>query len=580
MGIGSGKKQIVGVTVSPNIGLEVIVYDHTLNEVSKYGQKFLEYNIASREIQDINLFKSDVSDLFAELEISREKSNIYIVLPNINFGFRSIDEANVSPDVIDSIVAEETEKSYIFKQADPISTWVDVNAGTGADGKYIAHSSIQATALANIQDAISDIGGTIAGIETAVTAIPRGIALTGLCNDVISNNDNWNILLINSNNYSLFQMSGNRLLDYAEIPFAVMSFDGDDIYPALSSAVSQYLPNYPAKKLVIVSQADNVSANTLKGAITFDEDIVAIDSNRYGINPVVGVSDEVIKQTASSMTMGALGAVAPKWGGFPTLNFVGNVSYTGSVSYGTINIAGKEIDITSSFIMIRSIIISAILGILAVAAICILMSLSKNTANEVNETQSQIDTTNTEIQNLEKKLKGNITSLIKQIMDSNKLSVNYYDSLSTDIPSNVWLTYYINKNGKEVGIEGLSTNINDVYSYYRSLKALTPNSDIKLNKLDVFSEEEKNASDNDDADKIVLSTSNGQQAFTFEVSNTAYTKSFDENGNKKEPTEEELAAQKEGKKEPKKSTGPNEGGPSGGGVPSVPDVDANLKEAR
>ena len=345
-GIGT-KKQIVGLAITPNLGLEAVVYDKKLNQISKYGQKFVEYNIASREIQDIGAFKMAVVDLFSDLDISKENSNIYLVIPNVLFGFKSVEDNSID---IDSMIADETIQSYIFKQEDAISSWVNVNSGTGAQNKYIAYSSIQSKAIADIQDAIMDVGYDLAGIETAVTSIPRGIALTGVCDDLILNNQNWDILLINQNNYAIFQMSGNRILDYVEVPFAVMSFEGDEIYSALSSAISQYLPNYPAKKLIVVSQTDNVSANMLKQAIVFDEEIITFDSNRFSTNPYMEVSDEVIKQMAASMSLSALGASVPKWGNFATLNAIGNISYDGGNSYGTINFGGKEIDLTSDSI--------------------------------------------------------------------------------------------------------------------------------------------------------------------------------------------------------------------------------------
>ena len=76
---GIEKKQIVGLAVTPNLGLEALVFDKNDNSVVKYGQKFLEYNIASREIQDYNTLRSAIGDLFNELQIQKEKANnLYI----------------------------------------------------------------------------------------------------------------------------------------------------------------------------------------------------------------------------------------------------------------------------------------------------------------------------------------------------------------------------------------------------------------------------------------------------------------------------------------------------------------------
>ena len=56
----------------------------------------------------------------------------------------------------------------------------------------------------------------------------------------------------------------------------------------------------------------------------------------------------------------------------------------------------------------------------------------------------------TEIDTLKNRLGGGIDEIIKQILTNNKDSMNYYDSLASDIPSNLWLTYYVNEDGKNV----------------------------------------------------------------------------------------------------------------------------------
>lgn len=569
-GIGVGKKFIVGLAITPNIGLEAIVYDNSSHKIMKYGQKFLEYNIASKEIQDPSLLVSAIADLYAELDIPKDKSDAYLVVPNVQFGFTTINEGPLDNDSITATVESELGESYIFKQSPAVTAWVDVNEGSGTS-KYIAYTGLQESALVSITDSFSDAGVNLVGIEGSTSAIPRGIALSGICDDVIHHNDNWNILLINSNNYVILQMSGKRLLDYVEIPFAVMSFEGDEIYSALSAAISQYLPNYPAKKLVLVSQTDNVSANILKNAIVYDEEVLAVDSNRFGNNPLLEISDEVIKQAASTMSMSVLGAAVPKWGHFATLNFIGDVSFDGNKSYGAINLGGKNLEITSKTIMIYSILLCILFAAIGGIGTGALFLTAQGFESVAKDKQTQIDAVQAEIDQLNKQLNGSITSLIKAVVDKNKQAINYYDSLSTDIPSDVWLTYYINKNGQEVGIEGLSVSINDVYSYYKSLKLLAPSSDIKLNKLDVFQENEESSGD---MDQFLLNTDNSQQTFAFEISNTVYVKSFDEKGNKVQTSNEDMQKALQELQEAAKAV---ESG--GGSAPGVPDVDPNLKEA-
>ena len=578
---GIEKKQIVGLAVTPNIGLEALVFDKDSNNVVKYGQKFIEYNIASREIQDYNSLRSAIGDLFNELEIQKEKANVYLVLPNVHFGFRSIEDPSIDSDAIESMILSDASESYLFKQSEPQSAFVDLNARTGANSKYIAHSSIQRKVVEEIQDACMDIGVNIVGIEGSTSAIPRGIALTGLVDDVVQENQNWDILLVNPNNYAIFQMSGSRILDYIEVPFAIMSFEGEEVYTALSSAVQQYLPNYPAKRLVIVSQTDNVSAELLKTAVIFDEEIVAVDSNKFSEKPCAKIAPSVIEQTALSMSPSALGASTPKKGGFATLNVMGDMIYDGVVTYGVLEIGDKEIELNSDSIMKFSILISGALLVLTLIVCGLFFGIASFFGAKAGELQTRIDTLNTEITELEKSVAAGITTLIKQISENNKIAINYYDSLSTDIPSHVWLTYYINKDGKEVGIEGFSLDINDIYEYFKSLKMLAPNSDIKLNKLEVFQEETQN--ETSDADDVVLhSEDNSPKPFAFEISNTKYEKSFDERGNKITGDNKNGSNTNDAKNAPAaRIVAPAAKiQPKADSIPPVPDVEINLKEVK
>lgn len=92
-------------------------------------------------------------------------------MPNVHFGFRSIDDPSIDNDAIDSMILSDASESYLFKQSEPQSAWADLNARTGANSKYIAHSSIQRKVVEEIQDACMDIGVNIVGIEGSTTAI-------------------------------------------------------------------------------------------------------------------------------------------------------------------------------------------------------------------------------------------------------------------------------------------------------------------------------------------------------------------------------------------------------------------------
>ena len=78
------KSLVVGVSVTPEVGLEVAQIDFATQTVLKYGIKKLEYDNARREIADLDLFKEALQDLFLELGIV-PGSTVVINIPTVTF---------------------------------------------------------------------------------------------------------------------------------------------------------------------------------------------------------------------------------------------------------------------------------------------------------------------------------------------------------------------------------------------------------------------------------------------------------------------------------------------------------------
>ena len=258
---------------------------------------------------------------------------------------------------------------------------------------------------------------------------------------------------------------------------------------------------------------------------------------------------------------GALGAAVPKINGFITLNVLGNANYDGIASYGSIEFNGNEVEITSENISKYSLMVSGIFIGLIILVCGILFATSAYFGSQAEAKQNEINMLQTQIAELEKKISTGIITLIKQISEKNKTGINFYDSLSSDIPPHVWLNYYYNLDGDSVAIEGYSLEINDIYEYYKSLKILAPKSKILLNELEVFSDEENEA----DIDSMAMNDlEQNQQVFKFVISNVEYTKTFDEKGNK-------ITADNKNKKTKKARAAK---------IPVIPDVEVNLKEIK
>ena len=512
---GTTHKQIIGISVTPNIGVEVIQTDRKSNQVIKYGRRFIEYNFSTREIQDYGAFKSAVIDLFNELDINA-KSNVFLTLPNVHFDFMNL-PLILPDDGINTAIASKAEESYIFKRVEPVSAWLDVNVNTNTETRHIIYSSFQKTAIDEIKDVFADIGSNLVGIESAYSAILRGIYFSNLCSQEIAENYSWNVLLINTNSYAIFSLVGARLVDYQEVPLAIKSFSYEEAYQAITTSVSQILPNYPAKKLLIVSQADDICAEVLKTQIIFDEKIETIDCNKYAKKPFVDVVPEITSKEASSITLSAIGAANCQMSDFLVLNILGKGAAAQQTLYATFMFMDKEILVTPDLIRGVSYVLSGIIALIIVALVGFSMLVSNMSAKELQQIKSRTTCIESEIKTLSSQDGfADINSIINNIIYANKQAISFYDSLASDIPANVWLTYYYNQDGSKVAVEGISTTINDIYGYYKSLKVLSPQSSIKLNKLQVVT---------GPLDEINLDINDNQKIFNFEIANVASPKS-------------------------------------------------------
>ena len=512
---GTTHKQIIGISVTPNIGVEVIQTDRKSNQVIKYGRRFIEYNFSTREIQDYGAFKSAVIDLFNELDINA-KSNVFLTLPNVHFDFMNL-PLILPDDGINTAIASKAEESYIFKRVEPVSAWLDVNVNTNTETRHIIYSSFQKTAIDEIKDVFADIGSNLVGIESAYSAILRGIYFSNLCSQEIAENYSWNVLLINTNSYAIFSLVGARLVDYQEVPLAIKSFSYEEAYQAITTSVSQILPNYPAKKLLIVSQADDICAEVLKTQIIFDEKIETIDCNKYAKKPFVDVVPEITSKEASSITLSAIGAANCQMSDFLVLNILGKGAAAQQTLYATFMFMDKEILVTPDLIRGVSYVLSGIIALIIVALVGFSMLVSNMSAKELQQIKSRTTSIESEIKTLSSQDGfADINSIINNIIYANKQAISFYDSLASDIPANVWLTYYYNQDSSKVAVEGISTTINDIYGYYKSLKVLSPQSSIKLNKLQVVT---------GPLDEINLDINDNQKIFNFEIANVASPKS-------------------------------------------------------
>ena len=111
------KNVVVGVSVSPELGLEVAQVDFATRTVLKYACRKLEYDNMRREIADRDVFKQDLGDMLEELQIPKG-SEVVINLPPVVFKVTDYPASLAGPQ-IQSAIEEELLNHSIFQDTDP-----------------------------------------------------------------------------------------------------------------------------------------------------------------------------------------------------------------------------------------------------------------------------------------------------------------------------------------------------------------------------------------------------------------------------------------------------------------------------
>ena len=514
------QKQIVGITLTPGIGLEAVVLDKNKTTVLNYGRKKVEYNFSTREIQDYVQFKTAIVELMDEMKIA-PKSYVYIVLPNVYFDFLEIPPMISNPE-IKTAVLSKAEEFYIFKRDEPISGWCEVVNPQGGSQKKIVYTSFQKSAVDEIKEIISDLGLQLIGIESSYSATLRGLYTTGYLNDIIIEESPWTVMFINTNSYTLFQLDGRNLLDYTEVPLAIKSFSMEESYQAIVSSSSQLLSNFDSSNLFIISQTDDICADVLKRQMQFDREIIAIDSNKYSKKPIMEVMSATDFNATNSITLGVIGAAYTKTTDFNiVLNVLQDDPSINLGAYFTTTILGTTIEVTSDFVDKLAVLVVAACAVIFGILIGLCNLLNTQIQNSITDINSQIQTIDAQISaenQGEKKEEIDMNVIIDEIAASNVNAINFYDSIATDIPKNVWLTRYYNQTGDKIAVRGIAESIVDIYEYYKNLRIVSPQSDIKLTELKVVTEDMKSEDSRFITDLAI--DQDTDRLYSFEISNT------------------------------------------------------------
>lgn len=540
----------VGVSVSPNVGLEMIMVDAVQHKIMKYAHRPLAYNPSTREIEDYNEFKTALTDLFNELRIDPKTANVVLNMPSVAFGHAFLPTV-LDDEGVTGALTSKVEESYLFKKNVPVVSWAEVKENNTTEKRYILYSAMQEGVVEIIKQIFDDMGATLAAIENTYSSLIKTLEYTELTKDFAKTPGSWNILLVSQNSYAVFSLIDYNVIEYYEDPLAIKSFNNDEVYVAIAQAASSVLEKFPSDKLLIMSESNDVSAEILAIQMKHPGDVIFLECNQYAKQPIMDVDLNVLPHYIKAITPEAIGAAVYRSREFGLkLNFLVKADIKAP---DTTNVMGFEL--TQEQLVIYTAIIGA-----AIIIVCFLCSMALQTyISNLESQRSSLDQESTsqqaELTSLQKdENKIDIYSAAKKIDKSMLEKILYYNAIGADIPAHVWLTAFYADTAGTYGIAGETSSVDEVYLFFRNLKSQVPTSNLLLAKLSV-----------DDKDGIIDIEKTANANYTFELSNPGYAKVL----------KAEEKAQKKEEKDPNVPPAPGEAPapPQGDmNVPNLPDL--------
>ena len=532
------KSSIVGVSVTPEIGLEVAIIDFASQTVVKYGTKPLEYDTNRREIADMDLFKEALQDLFFELGIPKGM-DVVLNLPSVVFKTvdypAAMDEAQIS-----SAIEEELADHFIFQSVEPVISATRLPNSTIQFNK-IAYTAAQKQMVIEIALSLKDMGHKLYAIDTSVNSVLNALMYKQRLD--IADDVSWLLLIVDNMCCRIMTMSGSNYVDTYEERISIGEVLGDaENYGTVVSAVSPILKNLPSKYLCVVSKTNIISAEVLASKLTYSAPIIHQEANSFSKEAFLDIGPEVEHKYATLVSLDIIGAAIYKeFEQYSNAHFnlfnksLGDI-YTMDQP-PEFNLGGNLIVLTNALLIKLFIFIACVVLIPCSIGYVYLVgqiNSAKDEQKSLEAKAAQIEQFLKDNENISSELFDEGDE-IRMGLEHNKGIYSYYTIVGTEIPKKLWLTH-LHLSDKTT-IEGQADNLESVYAFFRSIKDYDPNSDIKLQKLGLAAQSNMQVipADGSDAgfDTDSILTSLNADYYEFVISDEAPKKANTNNNNNK-----------------------------------------------
>lgn len=515
------KNIVVGVSINPEIGLEVAQIDFSTKTVLKYGSRPLVYDSVRKEIADLDIFKETLQDLLFELQIPKG-SEIVLNIPTVLFKVTDY-PASLNEEQVYTAIEEELVNHPIFQNTEACISAAALSNSTMQFNK-IAYTVAQKVTLIEIAMQIKELGYTLVGIDTSVSSTINSLIYNDRVD--VAPDVSWVLLLVENNCCRILYMQGQNFVDTFEERISIGEVLGDaENYSTVVSAVDPLLKNLPSQRLYVVSKTNVISAKILSEKLVYNAQIIHQEANNFATEPYLNVSGDVDTNFACQISLDVIGAaIYREFAAFSSarLNLF-------NASLGDVYILEQppvlKFNSLSIELSMQNMIMASVILAVIVVLITILALVPLNTT--INQKLADVSRIEADIARTQRYLDEN-KSVSSALFDEgdeirmglvhNKAIYTYYTIVGTEIPKKLWLTKV--DFGKYITIEGQADNLESVYSFFRNIKDYNLDSDIKLQKLGLATTSKLKAlSDEEAFDTDSIISSMNADFYEFRISN-------------------------------------------------------------
>lgn len=500
------KSSTVAINVSSKSILEVVEFDKS-GLIINYASVPIQYNAFTKELENINDFESAIKRAFSEINLGLS-SKVYVSLPTFIIDHETLPDIEEA-EAIKTMLVSSVEKNYIFKKYDPAISFYKLPEEETTPGNVkICYTALRADEYAKMKSVFEDIGLKVVAIDSSFSSLINGVIVSQKVNpSIIEANDNWNIINITSNSFSIFSMKGKTLIGVYEEPLAVKSFTEEEVYQVITNSLDLVLGNYPAKQVVVVSQSDDVSAEYLASVLNVDCPKTYIEDNKYR-KQIIEYGLNITQSNKVRVSLEAIGIAnwAFNQDGFKFDFLDAPLAVDTTVESIFVPIGGRDIELTPE--VIKKIVISfgivlmIFLGLIFVSLISIYNAKEK----EQVELVSKIQKIENEL-NLQPQATGMSQAEFLQKSYTNNLNYKKsYSAIAREIPEMLWIEEFHMAEDSKLYLAGRSYRMDDVLNYYDSLNKLGKFPNLKISVLKISNTPISELLLNNDSDMVEETT--------------------------------------------------------------------------